>query len=160
MMSFHHIFPLNFLTRKVHDMLALMLNLRFKSLRLNSSFIGHEYCWRVWNPCFLCSWNFIIICIHYLKLKILLLTTLINITIWIYLKWLQPPMNLWKACQLGTTSISKVSNWCKGHQVPFEVMKETWIHLLSFVNFLAREILGDCRFLNWNWMNLFFSFCL
>ncbi len=41
-------FILSFLTRydkrRVHNMLALMLNLRFKSLKLNSSFIGREYC--------------------------------------------------------------------------------------------------------------------
>ncbi len=40
--------------KKTHNMLALVLDLRFKSLKLTSSFIGHKYGVFIHkNPCFL-----------------------------------------------------------------------------------------------------------
>jgi len=81
---------LSFLTRYdkiiTHNMLALKLDFKFKSLVLMYYFINHEQhgVAKARNydrkPCFLCSWNLISIYIHYLRLKVLLFVELIKIT--------------------------------------------------------------------------------
>jgi hypothetical protein len=64
--------------RKTHNMFSLMLDYRFKTFHLVSSFIGREQGKAIVeeydkNLYFLCFSNVIIICIHWLNLKGVLL---------------------------------------------------------------------------------------
>jgi len=77
--------------RKTHNMLTLMWDLKFEILKLIYSLISHGH-WVVIikniikNPCFLCSWNLIIICMHCLRLKVPLFTKLMKMATWTFSK--------------------------------------------------------------------------
>ncbi len=60
--------------RKTYNMLVLMLEPRFKSLRLVFSFIGHDQRVAMVEQYILCSWNVIITCIYRKNLIMVLLT--------------------------------------------------------------------------------------
>ncbi len=79
--------------RKAHNILSLMLDYRFKTFHLVSSFIGCEQGKAIVEEYdkffyFLCFSNVIIICIHWLNLKgVLLIQGLKRTWVWISLKW-------------------------------------------------------------------------
>ncbi len=92
---------------------------------------------------FLClSWGLIIISIHYCRSKVLMLTTLIKIIVWILLTWLQTLMNLQNNLLIGNyryfTTIKMVQKMLNA----FWSGDETWIHVPNYW-LSTRQTLGN-----------------
>jgi hypothetical protein len=93
--------------------------------------LQHHHQQRPWvapPPCH-CSHSSIIICIHYMSLKVPLFTKLIKIRTWTFLGWWPTSTNPQRTLLIEKQWYFIDIRWMQKYQMPFGMVKEIWNHV-------------------------------